>query len=201
MCKGFKLTRVGVQRSIKAQLEEEGAETKLVPLSSNLVDKIHEPTPRPDSPIYDYPLLLAGKSASDKISDLRNTLSSKIREGEEWIYLVPALTSIAWLYNFRCEGDVEGCPIAYSYALVTRDKAVLFVEEAKVQDELLKARFEADGIELRPYGVKEIEKFVKDFMAKGALSEKKPPVKLWAPKECSWALQEACKPVCLFIGL
>jgi len=129
-------------------------------------------------------------------------LSSKIREGEDWIYLIPALTSIAWLFNFRCEGDVEGCPIAYAYAAVTKDKAILFVEEAKVQDESLRARFEADGIEIRPYGVKEIEKFVKDWVGKSALREKKSGFKLWAPKECSWALQEACKPVSLsFCGL
>lgn len=187
----------GAQRSIQETLDNEGAETKLIPLSINLVDRIHEPSPRPDSPLYDYPLSISGKTATDKLVDLRSTLGGKIREGEEWVYLIPALTSIAWLYNFRCEGDVEGSPIAYAYAAVTKDKAILFVEDAKVQDGDLRARFEADEIEIRPYGVKEIESFVKNLVSNVAAREKKGQLKLWAPKECSWALQEACKPVSL----
>jgi Xaa-Pro aminopeptidase len=175
-------------------LEDESSSTKLVPLATNLVDRTHNPTPRPDSPLYDYPLSIAGQSTADKLAILRTTLSKKTREGQEWIYLIPSLTSIAWLLNFRCEGDVEGTPVAYSYAAVTRDECVIFVKERKVQDETLTKRWEEEGIEVRRYGVKEIEEYVKETKLSYA-SEKSGDVKLWASKECSWALQEACKPV------
>jgi Xaa-Pro aminopeptidase len=173
-------------------LADESSTTKLVSLASNLVDRIHEPDPRPDSPLYDYPLSIAGQTTADKLAILRSTLSSKTREGQDWIYLIPSLTSIAWLFNFRCEGDVEGTPIAYAYAAITRDQCVLFVEDKKVQDESLRKRWEDEGIEIKPYGVREIEKFVREAKSDMA-SEKSRDVKLWAPKECSWALQEACK--------
>jgi hypothetical protein len=47
------------------------------------------------------------------------------------------------------------------------------------------------GSRSRGMGVGEIEKFVKEI--KSGLSEKSGDIKLWAPRECSWALQEACK--------
>jgi hypothetical protein len=71
---------------------------------------------------------------------------------------------------------------------------VIFVKERKVQDETLTKRWEEEGIEVRRYGVKEIEEYVKETKLSYA-SEKSGDVKLWASKECSWALQEACKPV------
>lgn len=160
-------------------------------LATNLIDRIHKPDPRPDSPLYDYPLTIAGQTTANKIANLRSTLSKKTREGQEWIYLIPSLTSIAWLFNYRCEGDVEGTPIAYAYAAVTPYQCILFVEEKKVQDEVLSKRWEDEGIEIRGYGVGEIEKFVEE--TKLDLGEKRGDIKLWAPKECSWALQEACK--------
>lgn len=185
---------------MKARFEDESSSTKLIPLATNLVDRIYTPAPRPDSPIYDYPLSIAGQSTPEKLTVLRSTLSSKVREGQEWIYLIPGLTSIAWLFNYRCEGDVEECPIAYAYAAVTKDRCVLFVEDKKVRDEALRQRFEDDGIEIKPYGVKEIEKFVRDAKS-DLVGEKTGSIKLWAPKECSWALQEACKPVSSLLKL
>lgn len=173
-------------------MEDESSATKLINLGANLVDRTQKPDPRPDSPLYDYPLSIAGQTTADKLAILRLALSAKTREGQEWIYLIPTLTSIAWLFNFRCEGDVEGTPIAYTYAAVTRDQCVLFVEDKKVQDEALRQRWEEEGIDIKPYGVKEIEKFVRETKSVLA-NEKSGDVKLWAPKECSWALQEACK--------
>jgi hypothetical protein len=151
--------------------------------------------------LYDYPLIIAGQTTANKIANLRTTLSKKTREGQEWIYLIPSLPSIAWLFNFRCEGDVEGTPIAYAYAAVTPYQFVLFIEDKKVQDEGLRKRWEDEGVEIKGYGVGEIEKFVKEI--KSGLSEKSGDIKLWAPRECSWALQEACKvsPIYLQIVL
>lgn len=162
-----------------------------MPLADNLVDKIHQTSPRPDGPLYDYPIDVAGKATISKLQDLRDALSAKVRQGQEWVYIIPALPSIAWLLNFRCDGDVVGCPIAYAYVAVTMDECILFVDEKKVDDESLRQRFEDDGVELRPYGVEEIGKFVsqvsQQWTEKGGLS-----LKVWAPKECSWAIQQAC---------
>lgn len=183
-----RLIKTGVVRSIEARLADEGSSTRLIPLTTNLVDKIHTPPPRSDAPLYDYPLSIAGRTTSYKLTELRAALSAKVREGQEWIYILPALPSIAWLLNYRCDGDVDGCPIAYAYAIVTPNQCVLFVEKAKVEDEALRQRWDEDGVEVRPYGVDEIEEFISESTS---TMKDKSTVKLWAPKECSWAIQKA----------
>lgn len=177
-------------RSIEARLADEGSSTRLIPLTTNLVDKIHTPLPRSDAPLYDYPLSIAGKSTSCKLADLRSALTAKIREGQEWIYILPALPSIAWLLNYRCDGDVDGCPIAYAYAVITPALCVLLVEESKVGDEGLRQRWKEDGVDIRPYGVDEIEKLINEVTLQAKEAGVRAAVKLWAPKECSWAIQQ-----------
>lgn len=174
-------------------MTDEGSSTHLIGIFQNLVDKTHAPPPRSDAPLYDYPLSIAGKPTSAKLQDIRSALSSKVREGQEWIYILPALPSIAWLLNYRCDGDVDGCPIAYAYAAITTTQCVVFVESAKVKDESLRKRWEGDGVEVRPYGIKEIEKLVREVASDAVAGTSTPKVKLWAPKECSWAIQEACR--------
>lgn len=189
---GILLISLGVAKSLQSRLADESSSTRLIPLTENLVDKIHTPAPRPDSPLYDYPIELAGKSTICKLQDLRDALSAKVREGQEWVYILPTLASIAWLLNYRCDGDIVGSPIAYAYAAITIDDCILFVDEKKVQDEALRQRWEDDGVEIRPYGVKEIGKFIREVSSDWT-EEGGPHLKVWAPKECSWAIQQVCE--------
>lgn len=177
-------------KSLESRLKDESSSTRLIPLTDNLVDKIHTTTPRPDSPLYDYPIELAGKATVCKLQDLRDALSAKVR-GQEWVYIIPALPSIAWLLNYRCDGDVDGCPVAYAYAVVTVDECILFVDKKKVEDEALRQRLEDDGVEIRPYGVDEIGKYISQ-VSSGWTKDGGQSLKVWAPKECSWAIQQAC---------
>ena len=186
-------------RSLKSRLSDESSSTRLIPLTENLVDKIHKPAPRPDAPLYDYPFEVSGDFTVSKLQNLRDALSAKVRKGQEWVYIIPALPSIAWLLNYRCDGDVVGCPIAYAYAVVTIDECVLFVDAKKVEDETLRKRWEDDGVEIRPYGVEEIGKFVSKVASEWTEKER-PSLKVWAPKECSWAIQQACDSASTFLS-
>lgn len=178
-------------RSLHSRLADGSSSTRLVPLTDNLVDKIHNSDPRPDAPLYDYPFEVSGELTVSKLQNLRDALSAKVRKGQEWVYIIPALPSIAWLLNYRCDGDIVGCPIAYAYAAVTIDECILFVDERKVEDESLRKRLEDDHVEIRPYGVNEIGKFVNE-VASQRTEKEGPRLKVWAPKECSWAIQQAC---------
>lgn len=194
---------IGLAKTIQARLKDASSFTKLVPLSANLVDKTHAFPPRSDSQLYDYPLSIVGKPTSVKLEELRSTLSKRVKGGQEWIYLLPALPSIAWLFNYRCEGDVEGVPIAYAYAAITRDQCILFIDSKKLRDdEVLRKRWaKQDGVTIKPYGVNEIGMFVKKVASASAPMAGQPAtnaekkLKVWAPRECSWALQEECKDI------
>lgn len=63
--------------------------------------------------------------------------------------VVCALDEVAYLLNVRgC--DVEHCPVAIAYALVTRDGATLFIDEAKLPQEV-RNHLSAAGVTVSPY--------------------------------------------------
>lgn len=62
--------------------------------------------------------------------------------------IVSALDEIAWLFNLR-GSDVECNPVFYSYAIVTKNDAVLYVESSKVTDEV--KQHLGSQVTLKPY--------------------------------------------------
>ena len=168
---------------------------KFIPLTTNLVDRARDLPPRSLGPIKPHSLKFAGETSSSKLAKLRKTFDSR-SNGSGWIYVLPTLPAIAWLLNFRCTTDVPHCPVAYTYLVLTKTKCVLFVDERKVQDEDLKTQLDSTGVEIRPYGVGQIEKCVKECIEQiGELEGEKKKVRVWSPRECSWALAEVCGKV------
>ena len=169
--------------------------TKLVPITSNLVDRSRTVPPRSLGPLSDYPIQFSGEDTPSKLAKLREVLSGRARSAE-WIYLLPTLPAIAWLFNFRCPNDILFCPVAFAYVTFTATKCVIYVDRRKVPDGALKQRWEDEGVEVRDYGVEAVGQFVKEQLAqfKEEGGEKR-DVKIWAPGECNWALAELCRPV------
>lgn len=186
--------QTGVVSSIEAQLEAASSGTRLIAIKHNLVDRIRTDPSPPAAPFFDYPLTFAGEDAPSKIGRIRETLTARVSQNVDWVYLIPALPVIAWLLNIRCEGDIPACPVGYAYVALTSKTCVIFTQEEKVDKEL-KKRFSDDGVELRAYGVDEVGKFVKEVNEASTRSDEKKRIKFWASRECSWALSEACKPV------
>ncbi|WWC63493.1 uncharacterized protein I303_106096 [Kwoniella dejecticola CBS 10117] len=192
-----KLISIDLARSIKARLESSGSTAKLISLDDNLVDKVHTPPERSLGPITHYPILLSGEDVRSKLSRVRTQLSDQISATslapqKDWIYVLAALPSIAWLLNFRCSTDIPFCPVAYSYLVLTPDRCVIFVDDRKVQDEKLRHDWGLAKIEVRPYGVSEVGKYVKEVVA--SVRDEKTKTTIWSSRECSWALAEACSP-------
>ena len=100
----------------------------------------------PQAPVCLHPVAYAGKSAVEKIKDLRERLQARHVEAT----LVCKLDEVAWLANIRGT-DVHCCPLVVAYMWVTQQKAVLYVDDAKLDDTVRKALLE-QGIECRPYG-------------------------------------------------
>ena len=106
-----------------------------------------------------------------------------------WVYLLPALPSIAWLMNIRCPSDIPFCPVAYAYLLLSKERCVVFVDDRKVSDEL-RGIWDIDNIEIRPYGVEEVGKAVQELHLGTSRAK---PTTIWTPRSCSWALADATK--------
>ena len=100
---------------------------------------------RPATPAWILPKEYAGFSPAEKLEQLR----SKLKEQGCTAQLVGKLDNLAWLLNLRAR-DIECTPYAMAYCYVTPDRAVLFIDQARVTPEA-KAELEANGVTLADY--------------------------------------------------
>ena len=80
--------------------------------------------------------------------------------------------------------------------MLSRDDCAVFVDKRKVDNDL-QTLLDADSVEVRDYGVDEVGRYVQNAVSKVRAQNEKWAVKVFAPKECSWALAKACEPVSL----
>ena len=95
----------------------------------------------------------SGEDFTSKIARVREWM----RENNTTNHILTSLDDIAWLFNIR-GGDIKYNPVVLSYAVITLDKAILFVDENKLNDEI-KTSFGEEVVEIKNYF--EIYEFVK----------------------------------------
>lgn len=100
---------------------------------------------RPATPAWILPKEYAGFSPAEKLEQLRG----KLKEQGCTAQLVGKLDNLAWLLNLRAM-DIECTPYAMAYCYVTLNRAVLFINQARVTPEA-KAELEANGVTLADY--------------------------------------------------
>ncbi|WVR09447.1 hypothetical protein IAU60_006514 [Kwoniella sp. DSM 27419] len=183
-----KLISLDAARAVHSRLATRNSATRFLAIEDNLVDRFRDVPARSDGPLNDYPIQFSGETTASKLSRVRALLESDY--SSDWIYVLPALPSIAWLLNFRCPSDIPFCPVAYAYLVLTPDACAIFVDEGKVQDEGLRSRWKEEGVTIKPYGVEELGKYVK---GRTSLRHKSAQIVLAAP-ECSWALSKVLEP-------
>jgi Xaa-Pro aminopeptidase len=81
----------------------------------------------PCEPMRVQPVELAGKSAEDKIAEMREAMAKK----EAGVLVVSALDEIAWLFNVR-GSDIDCNPVAMAYAIITPTDVRVYVDSAKL---------------------------------------------------------------------
>ncbi|WRT68589.1 uncharacterized protein IL334_005567 [Kwoniella shivajii] len=199
-----KLISLALARSLTSRLDNSDSSTQLIALNSNLVDRIRDVPPRSLGPLVSYPLKFSGEDTSSKLSRVRSSLSDHLTSTDshqarttttktvDWVYILPTLPAIAWVLNYRCITDVPFCPVAFAYLVITPQECTVFVDERKIEDEDLKMEWEKADIQVRPYGAKELGDFVKEYIGSDGSDKKK--FRMWAPRECSWAIEESCSP-------
>ena len=88
----------------------------------------------------------AGKSALDKIADVREAME-KVHAS---VHVLTSLDDIAWLLNIR-GNDILYNPVVLSYALVTMDQLYLFVNSSVLEGKAYPYLEDAKGISVREY--------------------------------------------------
>lgn len=115
--------------------------------SEDLADEIWPDRPALScEPAWLLDIRYAGESAADKLTFLRGVMEEKKAD----IHILTSLDDIAWLFNIR-GGDIPNNPVVLSYAVITKESALLFIQKGAVTPTLSKALGQ-DGIELREYG-------------------------------------------------
>ena len=88
----------------------------------------------------------AGKSALDKIADVREAME-KVHAS---VHVLTSLDDIAWLLNIR-GNDILYNPVVLSYALVTMDQLYLFVNSSVLEGKAYPYLEDEKGISVREY--------------------------------------------------
>lgn len=115
----------------------------------NLVDSIWEGRPDlPKNPFRVHPMKYAGMSVQDKVTQIRSEMTEK----KATMTVFSALDDIAYLFNVRCMGDVETCPIGIAYATISKDEVALYCDPEKVAPAEVSEHMKEAGVTIKPYG-------------------------------------------------
>lgn len=119
----------------------------------------------PKGKAFIHELKYTGKTSQEKIEEVR----IEMKKQDIDYFLLGSLDDIAWLYNIRGK-DVAHSPIVISYGLVTKDKAYIFVDGDKM-DEEVSGFLKENNIEIGKYEdvvehVRNIEKDSKIYLDK-----------------------------------
>lgn len=104
-----------------------GIETGFDPMEEIWTDR----PPIPQEPAFIYDIKYAGKSCTEKISEIRKELEKINCES----ILLSALDEIAWALNLR-GSDVKCNPVVVSYLLITREETIFFIAPEKITPDL-----------------------------------------------------------------
>ncbi|MFD2515344.1 aminopeptidase P family protein [Pontibacter locisalis] len=127
-------------------------ESQLIPIGLKInsdrdyLDPIWQNRPElPSAPAFLLGEDVVGESLERKLERLRAALKKQRAE----YHLISSLDDLAWLFNMR-GSDVKCNPVVLSFALISQDKAMLFVDTAKFSEGDLD-RLKSAGVELETY--------------------------------------------------
>ena len=112
----------------------------------DLIDSIWEDRPAlSEEPVFALGLEYTGESVASKLERIRKAM----KEAGATTHVLTTLDDICWTLNLR-GNDIEFLPMILTYAVITMDKMDLYIDEAKLSEEI-KAGLAKDGIVLHPY--------------------------------------------------
>lgn len=130
------------RRSYEEALRDQGA--KIV--DRNFLDDLWTERPSlPSAPLFVLEERYAGKRVEEKLEEVRSVL---VEKGAE-MAVFSSLDDVAWALNLRGR-DVPENPVFYSFLVVTRREAILYLPKEKQTLELVD-RLQSHGVGVRHY--------------------------------------------------
>ncbi|MCD8263000.1 MAG: aminopeptidase P family protein [Tannerellaceae bacterium] len=130
---------VGLDGQVYSVTEIENLQQKLyikqlqLITSHDLINTIWTDRPQiPSTPIFELSLQYSGKNITDKLKVIREELCEQNANS----IILSALDEVAWTFNIRGK-DVDFNPVAISYAFISPEEAILFIDPRKVPDPLV----------------------------------------------------------------
>lgn len=127
---------------VQTKLEKKNRKLVDMPLLKNIWTDRGTPS---QNPVFVHPLERAGQSVTDKIAAIRK----KMQEEDATAHVISSLDDVAWTVNLR-GSDVNCNPVFLGYIYISLDKAILFVDTHKLDDEA-KQLMKDSGVELKAY--------------------------------------------------
>ena len=97
------------------------------------------------NPVFVHPVERAGKSVSQKLSDIRQ----KMEDLEASVHVISSLDDVAWTLNLR-GSDVQSNPVFLGYILLNKNEAKLFVDLEKLDADARK-QMDDSQVKMLPY--------------------------------------------------
>ncbi|AWK52361.1 peptidase M24 [Clostridium beijerinckii] len=128
-------------------------------IKKDLINELWQDRPEmPKGSVFLHDVKYAGKSRTQKISEVRAEMKNKSANH----YLLTSLDDIAWLLNIR-GNDVPNNPVVIANVIVAQDKCYLFLDSSKVTKDV-KLELEAEGVKIKDYN--DIEEFLQGLKSK-----------------------------------
>lgn len=122
----------------------------------DLVGQIWNDRPElPKAKAFIHELKYTGKSTKEKLKDIREKMKEK---GADY-FVLGSLDDIAWTFNIR-GGDILYTPVIISYALISMDKAYIFLDKEKINEDV-KLFLNKNDVNVKSY--EDIEKFLESI--------------------------------------
>ncbi len=145
---------------------EERLEAKKITFAyeEDLIGEIWPDRPAlPQAPVWILEEKYTGKSAAQKITELREAMKKE----RATVHVLTTLDDLVWLLNIR-GNDVPHNPVVLSYGVVTGDAFILFIDERKLSLQV-SSYLEGLGVTIKPYN--DIYEFIKTFRNERVLLE------------------------------
>lgn len=159
----------------------------------DLVDSIWTDRPSlPGEPAFLLEEIYSGKSTAEKLQEVRK----EMKKLGASVHIITTLDDIAWLFNIR-GNDIAYNPVILSYAVITEEKAYLFLDQTKLSQDI-KNKLEENTILLKDY--QDIYSFVTSLSPQVSvlLDSKKVNYAIYKNLNSEISIIDAANPTVLF---
>ncbi len=142
---GFDGRVVAMEEGCRYRKMAEEKKGKLL-YGEDLIDQIWEERPKlSEEPVFSLDIRFTGETVKNKLERIRKVM----RECGVSTHILTTLDDICWTLNIR-GNDIEFFPLVLSYAMITEKQVQLYIDEAKLNEEIRES-FKEEGIILHPY--------------------------------------------------